>query len=307
MTGGLCILIPTFEQYRDVAEFTRGKLDEYWPGHPPVFFCGFRGDEGRADILPLRVDPTDWLLRVRSAIEDLQGQGFQQCYLVLDDQPPVGRCHVAHLNETLPRLMNELGASYIGLHGWGQTRPPHGENMGPQYFHLERSKRDYLWKFALHPGLWNLHALTDIIDVLYQHPDPKEHTCWKFERRAGAADFALPAQWLDKAYRVCGTAMSARPMRCWRSALQKAEIFSFDVLRFFIRILGGQARRDRFDARFLGAYHYYDGPYPIFWSGVIKKGRLNPDLLFFYGLHGCSAQREELESRFKQFSCPATN
>jgi hypothetical protein len=201
--------------------------------------------------------------------------------------------------------MEELGASYIGLHGWGQTRPSQGENLGAKYFYLERSKRDYLWKFALHPGLWDLEALVDIIDVLYRHPDPKEHSCWKFERRAGAADFELPAKWVDKAYRVCGSAMSARPMRGLRSVLQKGELFAFDVLRFFVRILGGQAARDRFDARYLGVYHYYDGPYPIFWSGVIKKGRVNPDLLFFYRLHGRSTQREELVRRFRGFAVSA--
>ena len=37
--GDLCILIPTFEKYRVVAEFTRAKLDQHWLGEKR-FLCG---------------------------------------------------------------------------------------------------------------------------------------------------------------------------------------------------------------------------------------------------------------------------
>ena len=109
--GDLCILIPTFEKYRAVAEFTRGKLDRHWPGHPPVFLCGLPGDDPA--FLPLRDDPADWMQLVRSAAADLQARGFRRCYLVLDDHPPMDDCHVTHLNHTLPRFMEDLGASFI--------------------------------------------------------------------------------------------------------------------------------------------------------------------------------------------------
>jgi hypothetical protein len=198
--------------------------------------------------------------------------------------------------------MDELGASFIALHGWSKYRPQQGERLGARYCDLERSKREYLWKFSLHPGLWDMGALVDIIDVLLRNPDLKEHTCWKFERRSGAADFDLPARWQDKAFRIRGAAMSAQPAGRLREKPQNLELFAFDVLRFFIRILAGQGARDRFDARYLGLYHYYDGPYPIFWSGLIKKGRLNPDLLFYLRWRGRRGELDALQNHFKAFA-----
>ena len=299
--GGLCILLPTVEKYRAVAEFTRAKLDQHWPGHPPVFFCGLPGTSADGTLIELRDDPADWMALVRSATADLQQRGFRQCYLVLDDHPPMDRCHVAHLNETLPRLMDQLSASYINLQGWGQHRPRQGEELGAEYFHLERPRREYPWKFALHPGLWNLSAFAALLDALLRDPDPRERTCWKFERRAGHPDFELPAELRTGAYRVCGTAMAARPASGIYACFRQLELFAFDVLRFLLRVLAGQKARDRFDARYLGVYHFYDGPYPLFWSGLMKKGRLNRDLVFFLRLHG---RRELLAELHRRWSAP---
>lgn len=293
--GGLCILIPTFEKYRAVAEFTRSKIDQHWSGHPPIFLCGLPGED--PTLLTLRDDPSDWMKLVRTAVADLQTRGFCDCYLILDDHPPMGLCHTTHLNETLPRLMAELGASFINLQGWGQHRPLHGKLLGSRYFYMEKPDSGYLWKFALHPGLWNLQAFGEILDVLLLDPDPNEHTCWKFERRSGCQDFALPARLRDTAYRISGIAMTARRFPRVFIIFRRLELFSFDVLRFLIRILGGQAARHRCDSRYLGVYHFYDGPYPLFWSGLMKKGRLNPDLLFFLRLHHRHAELAELQHR----------
>lgn len=89
--------------------------------------------------------------------------------------------------------------------------------------------------------------------------------------------------------------MAARPARRILALLRRVELSIFDAVRFFLRVVFGQAARDRFDARYLGPYHFYDGPYPMFWSGLMKKGRLNPDLLFFLKLHRRHALRSELE------------
>lgn len=290
----LCILIPTFERYRTVAQFTRAKLDEHWPGHPPIFFCGLSGPAGDETFLPLRDDPADWMALVRTAVSDLQARGFRQCYLILDDHPPLDRCHARHLQETLPRLMDRLNASFINLLGWGQHRPRQGQILGAEDSHIEKPAREYPWKFALHPGLWDLRAFSDILDVLLKNSDLRERTCWKFERRAGMEDFPLPEQWRDTAYRVCGRAMSARPGHPFRAWQRRAELAGFDLLRFFIRVLRGPQARERFDARYLGVYHFYEGPYPLFWSGLMKKGRLNSDLVFFLRWSRRDAQLAEL-------------
>lgn len=279
----LCILIPTFERYRPIAEFTRAKIGEFWPAHPPVFFCGLAPRETGDACLGLRDDPADWMALVRSACGDLQARGFRRCYLILDDHPPLEPCHAGHLNETLPALLDRLGAAFINLHGWGQHKPRQGRLLGARDFHLEQPAPEYLWKFALHPGLWKLAALTELLDLLLAAPERSERTCWKFERRAGALQ--LPAQLREASYRICGTRMSARRGAWLFAAAHAVELFAFDVVRFFIRIGAGAAARARFDEDRLGAYHFYDGPYPLFWSGLMKKGRLNPDLVFFLRLH----------------------
>ena len=79
--------------------------------------------------------------------------------------------------------------------------------------------------------------------------------------------------------------MSARRGAWLFARWREAELLAFDVVRFLIRICAGQRARARFDDGRLGAYHFYDGPYPLFWSGLMKKGRLNPDLVFFLRLH----------------------
>jgi hypothetical protein len=45
--------------------------------------------------------------------------------------------------------------------------------------------------------------------------------------------------------------MNTGPARYLHTAVRRAELFAFDVLRFFIRVLGGQDTRDRFDSRYL--------------------------------------------------------
>ena len=281
----LCILIPTFERYRPIAEFTRAKIAEFWPAHAPVFFCGLAPRETGDAYLELRDDPADWMALVRSACGDLQARGFRKCYLILDDHPPLEPCHAHHLNETLPALLDRLHAAFINLHGWGQHKPRQGRLLGARDFYLEQPAHEYLWKFALHPGLWNLAALTDLLDLLLATPDRSERTCWKFERRAGAAAPELPAHLRDTSYRICGTKMAARRGAWLFARWRETELFAFDMVRFLIRIGAGQRARDRFDRERLGAYHFYDGPYPLFWSGLMKKGRLNPDLVFFLRLH----------------------
>ena len=281
--SGACILIPTFERYRAIAEFTRARLDALWAEHPPVFFCGLAGDS--AEFLELRDDPADWMALVRSACGDLLGRGFAKVYLILDDHPPLGRCHARHLNETLPALLDNLHAGFVNLHGWGQHKPRQGTLLPARHQRLEKPAADYLWKFALHPGLWNLRALADLLDLLLTDPDPAQRTCWKFERRAGALTEALPPSLRDACYRVDGLRMTARALPWLFGGLRALELLAFDAVRFFIRITAGQSARDRFDAAYLGVYHFYEGPYPLFWSGLMKKGRLNPDLCFYLRWH----------------------
>src|SRR5690606_1018984 len=97
---------------------------------------------------PLQDDPQDWMSVNRSAVRALRARGFRWVYLILDDHPPINRCHTGHLNETLPNFAEQLDASNIGLLGYRVHEKLNGRDLGPEFFHMECSSPEYEWKFS---------------------------------------------------------------------------------------------------------------------------------------------------------------
>lgn len=288
----LCILIPTTRRYRWMAEFTCDRIHKYWRFAPPIYFCGV-GDQPGEAWLPLENDPRDWIGIVDSAAGAL-AQQFDSVYLILDDHPPVWRCHERHLNHTLPRLLHELDAAYIGLNGWGPGRvgrTPLGEVLDERHYRLERVRADFRWKYSLHPGLWNLSRLRQLLNHCGARRNPEERTVWYFERQAGAVDSGLPAGLAGGAYRICGRLMSRSTLRYRMERLATV----------LIRLCGVVASSVRLHpvSRFLHCMrtameHYYEGPYPLLWSGVLRKGSINPHFLLYLACHGKLRYRSQL-------------
>ncbi|MDD5198731.1 MAG: hypothetical protein PHC88_02930 [Terrimicrobiaceae bacterium] len=274
-----CILISTCEKYRSLTDFTRARIQEFWKDAPPLRLCGISGDPC---ALPLHDDPRDWMKVVRSACDALMADGFAQAYLILDDHPPLGRCHAAHLNETLPAMMRELGAVSISLSGYGQGRATNGKVVKWRDWQLDRCLPDTLWKYPLHPALWRLDALRDLLDRLIAGLPESEHTPWAFERRGGAKDAGLPAELTMHSYRIEGRAHAAIP---YPGRLERFKSAT-DLYRFLVRKFAGETERAAVDERILGAHHYYHGPYPLIWSGLMRKGAVNRNALFFLSLVG---------------------
>ncbi len=270
-----CILISTCERYRPLADFTRARLKEFWKQAPPLRLCGIDRDPC---ALPLRDDPRDWMKVTRSACDDLLADGFSQAYVILDDHPPLGTCHATHLNETIPAMMRELGAVSIALSGWGQGREPMGKSVHWRDLELDHCQENNLWKFPLHPALWRLDALRDILDHLISTLPEAEHTPWAFERKGGGTESGLPASLTAHGYRIEGRSKSMKPFPAkfdWLKA-------STDLYRYAVRKIAGQRARAAVDERVLGVHHYYHGPYPLIWSGLMRKGRINPNALFLF-------------------------
>lgn len=277
-----CILVSTCDRYRAMAELTGRQLDRHWPGHPPVFYCGATSGDGET-WLPLRDRPADWMGIVGRAVSELRRRGFRLGYLILEDHPPVFACAVEHLNRTLPGLMMQLGAAYIGLNGWGQGKPQRGVILGREHYWLEHLSRSFLWKFQLHPALWRLDALTAILEGLAPNLPLERRSPWAFERGAGREDAPVPEDLKERAYRVCGERMSARPVKARLVGLERLGVV---LLRSALgRLLGDGARR-RVEEVAGFVFGYYDGPYPLFRSGALVKGRTNPALVRFLTLHG---------------------
>lgn len=271
-----------------MADFTRARICEFWEDSPPLRICGI---EGEPYALPLRDNPRNWMKVTRSACDDLLAEGFDQVYVILDDHPPLGTCHAKHLNETLPEMMRELGAVSIALSGWGQGRITHGKLRQWRDWQLDRCLATTLWKFPLHPALWRLDALRAVLDHLIRTLPENEHTPWAFERKGGASDSGLPEDLTAHSYRIEGRSKAAKAYPARFELLKSAT----DFYRYSVRKIGGEAARRAVDERIMGVHHYYHGPYPLIWSGLMRKGEINPNALFLFAVGRRTDWIEEID------------
>ena len=267
-----CILISTFEKYRRLAEWTGERIDLEWKNHPPIFYAGLEIDGGRS--LGFHGESSDWMSVNLDAVMRLQQKGYTHAYLVLDDHPPVGRCNEWFLNEELPRLAFQLDASYIGLLGYGQHRDCEGEILGRGAAHLEKSSLDYRWRFSLHPGLWKLASLEDILRSRMDLYHGRERSPWNFERHRDDPEFSRRFG----SYRVHGTcSLAGGGGSLLGIAVEAIQRFIVDCILYAAKATGGKAVRDAVEIRSMWLYGHYEGPYPIFWSGCMRQGRVNQD------------------------------
>jgi len=271
-----CILISTFDRCEKLARWTLDRIDREWASHPPVFFSGLSRRDARS--LGFDGDPSDWMGVNLQAVGRLRESGFSHAYLVLDDHPPVGRCHAGFLNERLPELAVRLGAAYVGLLGYGQHRRREGEDLGPAIAHLEKTSPSYRWKFSLHPGLWNLEDLQTLLECRIETYPPTQRSPWNFERHRDLPGDPRVDSIAGRCFRVRGSS-SLDPGFCSRGALAIESLLRFaaDTELFAAKLSGGKTARDAAELRRLWMFGHYLGPYPIFWSGCMRQGKPHAD------------------------------
>jgi hypothetical protein len=56
----------------------------------------------------------------------------------------------------------------------------------------------------------------------------------------------------------------------------------------------GKTALEKLDQRLMPYLGYINGPYPIFWSGLLRQGRLHEDALRFLERTGRHAMAEEI-------------
>lgn len=279
---GTAILISTCDRYRALARWTAGRLDDLWEEHPPVFFAGLSGREEEGD-LTRRSDERDWMGVARDAVVDLLGRGFSSVYLILEDHPPLGRCHADVLNRRLPEVLNELNAANIGLLGYGQHRPCVGECMGVEGMYLEQVPCGDRWRFSLHPALWDLRFLEHLLVVRMSEYEVGKRTPWAFERhRDEGPVFSGGAG--GGSYRICGERFEGDEKLAGRRRAFAMRRFFLDVALWVVRQTRGWSRREQCAAEWMWAYAFYSGPYPLFWSGLMVQGRPSEHLRRYLGV-----------------------
>ena len=278
MCADTCILISSHDRYASLAHFTQTQIDKQWQYHPSVYFSGLSALNG-SRLLKLRRDPVDWIGVTLDAVQDLLSHGYHSVYLVLDDHPPLGRCQPNLLNHVLPKILFEREATNISLFGSGQGRQVEGQTTLDFCGGLEVLPESYLWKYSLHPGLWSLSKLQRLLDRL-----DADLTCldtrhpWSFERIGGGYRSMIDGEKMGLSYRI------AAPFEGFWSR-EKILAVSYrsagDLTRYVAGVVGGPNAWNRVSRRFDFAYHYFDGGYPIFWRGVMEKGRPNSEFKRF--------------------------
>ena len=292
--SNLAVLMPTAPQYLGLAQWTCGRIPRFWPAHPPIYFCGALGD---VRSLRLRDDPQDWMRVVASACADLLSDGFRQVYLVLDDHPPISECNADFLGGVLPRMLQTTDATSCLAVGPGPVLKRKGSFQKIDRFFFEKLPLNEPWKLPLHPALWNLEKLYAILEHLIRHLPDSQHHPWAFERiGSSAAEGGLSRDLLASCWRVDG----------WQSATKEAkrlhdlrDLYTRTILRSVIialRPIGLSA--EKFKNRIAGLWHPRLGAYPCFWSGIMKKGAINGDYLFYASIKNRPELVEGLEAIF---------
>ena len=289
----LAILLSTWDAYAPVARLTLKRLDACWPGHPEVFVCGIAGSPAPfGNPLPLAADPRDWVGIALDAVRCLQEQGAEWLYLILDDHPPFGPCDADYLNRRLPENAAALDAIQVNLLGWDQYQPREGVVLGPERLFWQRNNPSFRWKFSLHPGFWDVLAMRAMLESL-RSTSPDVRSARAFEGAVHGACQKLDPRFLERTYRVRGDGFTVRG-RWYESRRLRA------LTRQLIRVarraawLGGPRGVATVDAALLPYYRYGNGPYPMFWSGLVSRGRLHEEALRFLAWTGQSALADDV-------------
>lgn len=249
--------------------------------------CGLQG-EG----LPLQDDPSNWMRVVRSACADIRARGFTQAYVILDDHPPIAPCNGEFLKDTLPRMALALEATCILTGGFGPLIARKAKIIEWETWRVECLPLAAPFKLGLHPALWDLGRMQSILETLLERLPREQHTPWAFERIGSDLQRSgLPSEWLSS---------------CWRlDAMQTshpaaAALHAFpDRFRQYARRLGFLLKRSMGRPQATDPLrHPRVGPYPCFWSGVMKKGKPNEDYFTYAELMHRPELKHGLEEAF---------
>jgi hypothetical protein len=276
----IAILLSTCDAYEEIAHFTFKQLDICWKGHPPVFVCGLnRRSFTKGQQLPFSGDSRDWVGIIIQAVDELQARGVEWFYLILDDHPPFGPCNEDYLNLALPATAERVNAIQVNLLGWDQFQPQSGDILDGKLLHWQCNKPDFPWKFSLHPGFWHTETLGLLLRQ-FRKTSPAATAARAFEGLADTACRSLNPSLCTQTYRIRGDGYTAR--RGWFEHRNTRMMIRFCIhlIRGGTRLAGEKALK-RVDERLLPYLGYLNGPYPMFWSGLVRQGRLHEHALRF--------------------------
>jgi hypothetical protein len=131
-------------------------------------------------------------------------------------------------------------------------------------------------------------------------------SAWAFEIRAGKLRDLAVSSWNKSTYRVCGRSMSLQRQA---PIVQKFKHYRDRWVRMLDRATHGEdflasrlpailRRPLTFMLRTQAVF--YEGPYPIYFSGFMKAGRINRHVLRYLSRRGRNDLLQEIASTFSQ-------
>ena len=294
MNPGVAVLVLTCDKYRRVAEVTVELIEKLWPDHPHIYICGLSDPLAEEPIIPFTSDSRDWMGIALEAATYLSAEGYHYAYLILDDHPPVSKCNSEYLNVELPLLARQLEAAVVSLVGWDQVRQSKGSKMGSDCYHWLKNDPDYRWVFNLHPGCWDLQAVSAILRRMISSENP-DRSARAFESLGTFAEDEVIKRYARASYRVCGDRYAIAD-KWFNSARMRQFVLQFiHITRFLSGIFGGQRVLQRVDQKLKIYTDFLNGPYPMFWSGLMQKGTIHQNAVKFLRLSGLEEYADRVD------------
>ncbi|KAB2891952.1 MAG: hypothetical protein F9K32_02150 [Desulfobulbaceae bacterium] len=290
----ICILILTCDRYFPCANLTLMMLKKLWKQHPKIFICGLSGSISEETVIPFTVNEKDWIGIAHQAVSSLLAQGYKYCYLILDDHPPVAQCNEKYLNDVLPTLARKLNATVVSMVGWDQIRVHKGMKLGKDDDYLLRNDPSYRWIFNLHPAYWNIACLIEILEITMPL-GISDRSARMFESHASSAETPMPEYLRRGSYRVCGDRYAATGKWFCNSLIRKSILIGLHCVRLVTKMIGREILLKQIDNKAKLYTDYLNGPYPMFWSGLMQNGKVHMNAVRFLRLTGLENFAERAE------------
>lgn len=288
------ILLLSCDKYFEVANLSLKLLQRHWVSHPPIFFCGTNRELSDGTSIPFTVDEKDWIGIAHQAVDHLLSEGYDYCYLILDDHPPMAKCNEKYLNNDLPNLARELKVTVISMVGWDQIRIYKGFKLGKNVDYLLNNDPYYRWIFNLHPALWNLLNLKELLEISLLN-NKSERSARMFEACAGSVVTPIPERLRTGSYRVCGDRYADTGKWFSNSKIRRLILFCIHGIRFFAKVLGSDTLLNQVDVKTKLYTDFLNGPYPMFWSGLMQNGKIHMNAVRFLRLSGLETFADKAE------------
>ena len=128
---------------------------------------------------------------------------------------------------------------------------------------------------------------------------PRPYSAREFEGAAGSETLSLPRRLVESTFKIEGDRLATGTGWCERRWKRRIVSNGLHISRLAVH-LGGAKVLQNFDDRTEYFTQYINGPYPMYWSGVIKKGALNQNLIKFAEATG----RADLLNWLQSFDWP---